>query len=173
MCYRLSLFLTLVISVFPSKLPAGSPILSVSQCLDSQANAVEVRFRGGLRGFAVVRKEKESPSPDESPYVIYVNPDLYYLSRDTQEWLYQRQCAHIKQNHEVIHKRSSRLNIDDEREADCIAVHLMLSDSERNLSSREFYSIERDIERVVRENRWSDVLPGPERRISLQSCLGK
>ena len=101
---------------------------------------------------------------------IVVNPERYYLGRWTQQWLYLRQCAHVNEGHPIATEGLRGLRIRDEEEADCWAArHLM--QGTKKLSTRTLYSIERDMERVVKEDRWDEVLPGPQRRISLSSCL--
>jgi len=159
-----------LILILPSISIAGSPVLRLGECTDSHDQLVRFEYREGLPQFAVTRRAESQPGPEESPFVIYINPELFYLGNLTQIWLYQRQCAHIKENHALIHTSSSRIDMEEEERADCIAVRLML-EQRPNLGERDIYSIERDMNRVNRENKWREVLPGRERNISLRSCL--
>ena len=115
-------------------------------------------------------ERKEAEEKGLSPYYIVINPERYYLGQDTQIWLYYRQCAHIQQQHSIVREDPRKPDIQDEQEADCLAIKAMESDPDIHFSKRLIDSIERDIERLIREKRWSEVLTGPQRRISLRRC---
>lgn len=158
---RLSVLAAALLSLFDvSSVWAGSLKLQVT-CHDSEDRLVEARYEPSRPFFA------EAVEVRGGAYAIYINPTLYYLGNDTQQWLYLRQCAHINEN--TVGVSARRLTIGDEEEADCWAVKELKKQSQ--VSSRTLYAIERDMERVVREKRWKEVLPGPPRRISLLSCL--
>jgi len=152
---------------------AGAPELN-EKCQDRGGKRVRAVYDPSKQFFAQARliPSSERRSAEErglSQYVIYVNPERYFLGRETQQWLYTRQCAHIVLEHPVVRQGERGLNLRDEVEADCWAVREM-SSGRSQLSRSAIYSIERDMERVIRENRWSEVLPGPKRRINLSSC---
>ena len=142
---------------------AGVPQLNKS-CEDDRGRRVNVQVRYDSSRPYFAEADRDSRT---GRYTIYVNPELYFLGRQTQQWLYLRQCGHIVLNHRVVQDRVRGLRIEDERTADCWAARRVLQSGG---SSRTLYSIERDMERVIRENRWGRVLPGPQRRISIRSC---
>ena len=149
----------------------GAPALQET-CYDTSNMKVATIYDPYVQVFAEVRrlpKSERIPASQAgvSSYMIYVNPERYYLGRQTQQWLYQRQCVHIIRGHAVAQSGLRGLNIKDEEVADCQAARDM---SNAGLSSRDLYSIERDIERIAREGLWNQVLPGPQRRVSLSSC---
>jgi hypothetical protein len=156
---------------------AGGPVLK-EDCKDQENRTVSTRYDVSINVFAeakfLPRNELDrAKRTGLSPYVIHVNPDRYYISRLTQQWLYDRQCAHIRAEHLIVQEGLRALTIRDEERADCLALDDMSGSAEANtpsISMRDRYSIERDIERVMREGRWQEVLPGPQRRISLSTC---
>ncbi len=106
---------------------------------------------------------------------IVVNPTIYYLGQRTQQWLFLRQCVHLKMNHEIVLGGERALRIEQELEADCQAMRDLagsatakeaIGSSPRTLR----VSIESDMERLLRDKQWSAVLPGPQRRISFDKC---
>ena len=131
---------------------------------------VPVQYDGSRRYFAEAGLPRGSMPRSSVVYVIYINPERTYLGRQTQQWLYLRQCAHINDQHKVVTAGASALSIRDEEAADCSAARRI---SPEGLSSKTLYGIESDMGRVVREGRWGEVLPGPERRISFASSCGK
>lgn len=151
---------------------AGAPALEGS-CQDRDGRRVLTLYNTARQYFAqaeLARASERSAAAQRglSQFVIYVNPSLYFLGRQTQQWLFYRQCAHIVQGHPIARSGVRALNIRDEEQADCWAARRM------GTSPRTLYSIERDMERLLREkNRWSRVLPGPQRRIALSSCMKK
>jgi hypothetical protein len=164
----------LVILAF-SYVQAGAPSIRET-CNDNEGRLVRTVYDYNLKVFAearlLPRKEPTTAIREGiSPYVIYINPQRYYLGRYTQTWLYLRQCSHIKEQHPVVQEGNRGLNVRDEQKADCLAIQAMISDPSISISSRQISSIERDMERLIRENRWSEVLSGPQRRIFLEKCL--
>jgi hypothetical protein len=162
--------LLLILSL--SEAHAGAPVLEET-CVDSGKRHVPIKYDTSLQFFAEARliakaEQKMASDRGMSIYVIYINPSRYFLDRYTQQWLYLRQCAHITLKHSVIPEGMHGLKIEDEQRADCQAIREMQSSP--GFSTRQIYSIERDIERLSRENRWGQVLAGPQRRISLESC---
>jgi hypothetical protein len=133
------------------------------------------KYDGGRRLFAEVEQlpsheRREAAERGLSEFVIVVNPERYFLGRWTQQWLYLRQCAHISERHPVATEGLRGLQIRDEEAADCWAVRRLIEGPNR-LSTSTLYAIERDMERVMKEGRWDEVLPGPRRRISLSACM--
>jgi len=170
-CFSTLFLLVLLLS----QAQAGAPVLD-EVCRDWENRPVKNVYDSSLQVFAEVRpvpQREQSIAMERglSPYVIHINPELYYLGRYTQQWLYLRQCAHIRERHAVIQEGIRGLRIEDEQQADCQAIRAMRTDQDTPVTSRQIYSIERDIERLLRENRWSQVLAGPQRRISLESCM--
>lgn len=145
---------------------AGAPRLDET-CVDRDKRPVPTRYETSKRPFAAAARPPVRKSESQSPYVIYVNPDIYFLSGETQQWLYLRQCVQIQADRVVDPDNSRGINIADEEDADCLAAREMLKIKG---SQRMLYSIERDIERID-ERRWSQVLYGPVRRVPLAKCL--
>lgn len=163
--------LLVVLHVF--SVQAGAPRIE-GKCQDRNGRQVSTWYDSLLQVFAEVRmlpgaQQYEAKIKGVSEYVIVINPERYYLGRYTQSWLYQRQCAHIQQNHKVI-TNPRAFDYQEEQSVDCLAIQLMRSDKNLNLSNRQIDSIERDLERLIRNRQWADVLPGPERRVSLKGC---
>jgi len=148
----------------------GAPALEET-CRDRENLQVITRYESSRRPFAVaVQLPPKEVRKGESPYVIYVNSEIYFLGWETQQWLYLRQCAYIFHGRLAGEEGVRDVDIRDEENADCWAVRKM--SQTKSFSSRTLYAIERDIERVIiKEQRWPQVLPGPERRISLSMCL--
>lgn len=157
---------------------AGSPAIDES-CRDRERRAVAVLYDPTNPVFAMAarlppqdRRLRElvarRPSEQLSPYVIFINPDRYYLGRETQQWLYLRQCARISRGDQISEQGARELPIREEELADCWALRAMAEDSKTQSYLRS--SIERDMERVLRDNRWREVLAGPQRRIALDQC---
>lgn len=159
----------LVIFTF-SYVQAGAPQIR-ERCQDPDGRQIPTRYDSSLPVFAEAQRlPREERRNNKSEYIIVINPELYYLSRDTQIWLYRRQCAHIQQRHRVVSGGEKALNIRDEQQADCLAIRAMELDKKISLSSRQVDAIERDIERLTRKNRWGEVFAGPQRRISFKRC---
>lgn len=154
---------------------AGTPELDET-CRDREKRPVPIIYSAsGTRFFA----EAGVPAAEDRglrPLAIRVNPQRYYLGQRTQQWLYLRQCVHIQQDHPIVKFGERALNPLDEEESDCLAFQQMangpVKGSSPTGSSLRMVgaSIESDMERVLREGRWSEVLPGPQRRISFDRC---
>lgn len=145
---------------------AGAPAIDET-CVDRSGSRVPVQIDLKQRYFAGAVPLRGSSSRGGSSFVIYINPERTYLGRQTQQWLYLRQCAHIVEQHPVL-RGEQGLNIRDEEAADCWAARQLVKGVS---SSRVLYAIESDMERLVRDpQRWREVLPGPQRRIALSSC---
>jgi hypothetical protein len=162
----------LVISTV-SYVQGGAPQIR-EECQSPDGRVIRTIYDSNLPVFAEARmldngQWQEDEKMGGSPYVIAINPELYYLGKYTQIWLYRRQCAHIQENHNVVRDRRA-LNIRDEQQADCLAIRAMQSDPNISFSIRQVSSIERDIERLIRNKQWNNVLAGPQRRISLKRC---
>jgi hypothetical protein len=148
---------------------AGAPAIEET-CRGANGGRVQTQVDLRQRYFALAGPVLTGPLAGNA-YVIYINPERTYLGRSTQQWLYLRQCAHINERHPVL-KGEQALNIRDEEAADCWAVRELLKTS--GSSSRILYSIESDMDRLLSDvNRWREVLPGPQRRVLLSSCLSK
>jgi hypothetical protein len=148
---------------------AGAPPLAEFSC-DIKGTRVQTRVDSRQRYFATAGTVFAGSNPVGS-FEIRVNPERTYLGKATQEWLYLRQCAHISERHEVVTNEKG-LKLRDEEDADCRAVQELMKKS--GSSPRILYSIESDMERVLNDpNRWREVLPGPQRRVQLSSCLRK
>ena len=168
---QLSRYFGLVLLVLSaSSAIAGAPALNES-CRDRGGQRVVTVYDATRQYFAQalpMRRSEQAAAMQRglSPFVIYVNPSLYFLGRQTQQWLFFRQCVHIQQGHRIVQDGVRALNMRDEEQTDCLAARMM------SASSRTLYSIERDMERVLREkDGWNRVLPGPKRRIALSSCV--
>lgn len=169
--FYLIIFFLVILAI--SYVQAGAPSIRET-CSDNQGRLVRTIYDYNLQVFAEARLlplKEQTTAKGISPYVIYINPERYYLGHYTQTWLYLRQCSHIKEQHPVVQEGNRRLDVRDEQKADCLAIQAMISDPSISISSRQISSIERDIERLIRENRWSEVLSGPQRRIFLEKCL--
>ena len=149
---------------------AGAPALNET-CRDRSGLRVVTVYETTRQYFAQalpMRRSEQAAARQRglSPSAIYVNPSLYFLGRQTQQWLFFRQCVHIQQGHRIVQDGVRALNMRDEEQADCLAARMM------GATSRTLYSIERDMERALREkDGWNRVLPGPKRRIALSSCM--
>ena len=147
---------------------AGTPMID-DTCRDRSGARVPAQIDVKQRYFALVGTAPvrgSSPRPG-SGFVIFINPDRTYLGRQTQQWLYLRQCAHIVEGHQAL-KGQPGQNVRDEEAADCWAAREL---ARTTGSPRVLYAIESDIERLIKESdRWREVLPGPQRRIALSSC---
>lgn len=171
--FRLPLLVTSLWVSLSVGVQAGAPTIEET-CRDSNNRPVTTRYSSSSRLFAEVRRL----SPEEqrlaaergiSTYLIYINPDRYYLGRQTQQWLYLRQCAYIQKGHDIGTSGLRSINIRNEEIVDCFAMRA-LSRANPQISSRTAYAIERDIERAIAKGRWGEILPGPQRRVSLTSC---
>ena len=146
---------------------AGAPELNET-CRDQNGAPVRMQLSTSTRFFAETGRARAPTSRgDASMYIIYINPERTFLGRPTQQWLYLRQCAHIRERHPVINEGERALSVRDEEMADCWAARELVRGGE---SPKTLYVIESDMARLIRDRRWGEVLPGPERRISLLSC---
>ena len=158
--------LSLVFSIYRPAY-AGAPQLE--GCTDNQGRHVPTQTDPRLESFA---KVKITRSSTEDFYTILVNPTHYYLSRETQQWLYFRQCAHIKLNHQSIRVKDESQNLREERDADCWAIMEMLQNEQFNFRERQIAKIKKDIELLEREReRWQDVFGAPRRNTYTYECL--
>lgn len=140
--------------------------------------AVATAWQPALRYFAEARplpaaERSQAAQRGLSGYVIRINRDIYYLGPATQRWLYQRQCARL-QNPElygVTEAGDAPLNDVHERELDCAAMRATAQQTGASLRML-VSSIESDMERLSAD-RWSTVLPGPQRRLNLATCPGQ
>jgi hypothetical protein len=140
-------------------------------CEDREKRPVPTEYDERLPSFAQVVVE---PSDKGERYVIVVNPTHYYLSRETQQWLYFRQCAHIQMDHHTIRTQNEEPNLREEREADCWAIERMLFDEKYRFTERSISKIQRDIQELEESReRWQDVFGGPRRRVYTYDCLHK
>jgi hypothetical protein len=149
---------------------AGVPSLD-ENCRDGNNRPVPVRYDTGVSVFAEARLARPG-SPSTAPVIIHVNPDVYFVGRETQQWLYQRQCVHIRQNHSVVRDGERGLRLADEEQADCAALAVAGLSSSASSSRALRASIESDMQRASRDGKWHRLLPGPQRRISLDRCPG-
>lgn len=159
---------------------AGAPQLDET-CRDRDMRPVPIIYTAsGTRFFAeasVVPAAERQAARERGlpPVAIRVNPELYFLGQRTQQWLYLRQCVHIQQDHPIARLGERALTPLDEEQADCMAFQQMVNSPVKGSSSTAPMSmvqasIESDMDRVLRENRWNKVLPGPQRRISFDRC---
>ena len=150
---------------------AGVPSLN-EDCRDRNNRPVPVRYDTSVSVFAEARPARPGSS-GAAPVIIHVNPDVYFVGRQTQQWLYRRQCVHILENHSVVRDGEKGLRLADEEQADCAALAAVAGPSSSPASSRAVRaSIESDMQRASRDDKWHRLLPGPQRRISLERCAG-
>lgn len=141
---------------------AGAPDIKEG-CRDRQGREVRVRYDSRFETFAEARLGPPGPA------VIYINPDVYFVGSETQQWLYERQCIHIQRDDPVIRDGERGLKLEDEERVDCLALKVMTD--QRPSSARTLRSsIESDIGRAMKEDKWRRLLPGPPRRVLLQRC---
>jgi hypothetical protein len=150
-------------------LPALGGAPELTEDCDAAGVRIPTQFDSSRRSFAEAAPIRRSSSPRPARFVIYINPERTFLGRETQQWLYYRQCAHIVERHAVIEHGERALQIRDEEQADCWAAQRMLR-GKKSPPPAILYAIERDLDRVLRDGRWNAVLPGPQRRIALSSC---
>lgn len=148
---------------------AGAPSLD-ENCHDTSNRRVPTRYDvAATNYFAEARVDGLSAT-------IYINPDRYFLGQRTQQWLYQRQCVHIQKGHAIARpgeRTPSTPKPEDEVEADCLAMREMANSPAQGSSIRTSRAaVESDMERVLKEDRWRQVMPGPQRRISFDKCPG-
>lgn len=164
---------------------AGAPQLE-DTCRDRDKRPVPIIYTAsGTRFFAeasVVPATERQAALERGvpPVAIRVNPELYFLGQRTQQWLYLRQCVHIQEEHPIARLGESALNPLHEEQADCMALEQLVNSPAKGSSPSSSISssmrrtvrasIESDMDRVLRENRWNQVLPGPQRRISFDRC---
>lgn len=169
MAHSRSLVSLIALVLIPTSAIAGAPAIEET-CRDKNGASIPTQVDLRQRYFALAAKAPARGSTPSSGagLVIYINPERTYLGRQTQQWLYLRQCAHIVDRHQVLFQGEQSLNIRDEEAADCWAAKMLTTSAG---SSRVLYSIESDMDRLAREpDRWREVLPGPQRRISFSSC---
>lgn len=164
----------LLLILLSSYVHAGAPEIKET-CKDNDGLTIKTVYDSSLQVFAeakMIRKTERERARQVgiSPFAVYVNPERYYLSQYTQRWLYYRQCVLIAEFPREIMQAEQRINIDLEYQLDCRALQILRSDPKAEISYRQIQSIERDMERVLRDNRWSEILPGPERKIHLMEC---
>lgn len=141
---------------------AGAPQLSET-CRGRDNQPVPSRYDAKARYFAEAQPR---------PPLILINPEIYFIGRQTQQWLYLRQCVHLQRQHAILQSGERGLSLDDEEKADCGAAQELLKSGAFGSNTRTLlYSIESDIERALKQDRWRQLLPGPQRRIALSACL--
>jgi hypothetical protein len=148
---------------------AGAPDIEPN-CVDRNERRVPAEFNFRQQFFAVAAPARTGPLA-ASAFVIYINPERTYLGRQTQQWLYLRQCAYIAEQPQMVRgeRVEQGVNLRQEEGADCWAVRELLKGGK---SPSILYSIENDMDRLTRDaDRWREVLPGPQRRVMLSSCL--
>ena len=157
--------LLLVPILVSQRAQAGAPPLE--GCENREHQPIPTVYEPDLRTFAKVEIIKEG---DKQRYEIQVNPTYYYLSRESQQWLYLRQCANIHLDHQAMRFQSARPNLREERAADCWAIKHMSENKQFHFSERTVRTIERDLERMNAEQ-WEQVFGGPRRRTDLSRCF--
>jgi hypothetical protein len=170
--YTLFAFFTIIVLLQPffphSKVAlAGAPRLG--ECRDPQNRVVRTEYDTNLRVYA---KVLVSPaSGNRSPYTIQVNPTHYYLSRETQQWLFYRQCGRINLKQRSIQQPNVRISVHEETAADCWAIRYMVNEK-RLITTRNIDRINRDIEMLERDsNRWRAIFGARRSRVSTMECL--
>lgn len=146
---------------------AGAPRLG--ECIDKEQNQrVALKHKENLKTYAdVVAKRSEG----KTKYTIRVNPTHYYLSRETQQWLFYRQCGRINQKHKSIKDAKARISLQEEREADCWAIDYMVN-VKKLISVRNIDRINRDIDMLERSSeRWRAIFGSRRSRVSTSECL--
>lgn len=159
--------LIIIFSIGGNSAYAGAKPLN--GCIDPGGHPVKTKYNKRLPSFADVSIKKTRTGEQ---FIIVVNPVHYFLSRETQQWLYFRQCAHIHLNHETIRVKNSEPNLREERKADCWAIEHMLKDKKLRFSKRGISKIQRDIKEIERNReRWKDIFGGPRRRVYTHECI--
>lgn len=154
---------------------AGAPQLDET-CRGRDNQPVPTRYDPNARFFAEARiapaAEREAAARRGVPLVaIHINPEIYFIGRQTQQWLYLRQCVHLQKQHRILQSGERGLSLDEEEAADCGAAQALTRSAPPGTNTRTlFYSIESDIERALKLDRWRQLLPGPQRRIVLANC---
>ena len=140
---------------------AGAPQLSET-CRGPDNRPVPTRYDVKVRFFAEAQAK---------PPAILVNPEIFFIGRQTQQWLYLRQCVHLRLQHRIVQQGERALSLDEEELTDCLAAKELAASKEFGSNARTLmYSIESDIERALKQDRWRQLLPGPQRRIALSNC---
>jgi len=155
--------------IFPTtqSVYAGAPRLG--ECIDKEQNRpVEILHQENLKTYADVIFRK---SGGKTNYIIRINPTHYYLSRETQQWLFYRQCGRINQKQNSIKDAQARISLHEEREADCWAIDYMVN-VEKLMTVRQIERINRDIEMLERNSeRWRAIFGARRSRVSTSECL--
>lgn len=169
---RLWLFVLGCIAAQPAL--AGAPMLR-ENCLSARGQPVPIRYDVTIRFFAearVIQASERAAAAERGvpPAAIVVNPERYFLGERTQQWLYQRQCVHIQQGHRIAIHGEPALEPAEEEKADCEGLRVLTKGDPAAVRMLRL-SIESDLQRVLRENRWSQVLPGPPRVVAFDRCV--
>jgi len=145
---------------------AGAPRLK--DCYIFEGNErVDQEYRENLETFAEINPRR---SGQGVKYTILVNPTHYYLSRETQQWLFYRQCGRINLKHNSIKDKSLRISVQEERDADCWAINQMIK--ERLISHRQIGRIKDDIYEIEPDiKRWHAIFGGRRSRVLTSECL--
>ena len=174
--HSLLTFITIVVSLlfFYSLHNIAMAGGALEGCEDLKKQPVPTENDYNLRSFAKVVVDPFSKDEDKR-YVIRVNPTHYYLSHETQLWLYFRQCAHIQLKHySTIRAQNEEPNLREEKDADCWAIEKMLSDEQYHFTERSISKIHRDIEELASSReRWREVFGGPRRQVDTYDCVDK
>ncbi|MEX8520649.1 MAG: hypothetical protein AB3X44_19255 [Leptothrix sp. (in: b-proteobacteria)] len=163
MRYAVSFFLLTFVIFWADSSVAAVASLD-EDCRDHNNRAIPIKYDRAATVFAEARVGYSGP-------VIVINPNVYFVGRQTQQWLYQRQCVHIQQGHSVVREGEKGMLLADEESADCgalTAVAAQFSSSARTLRA----AIESDVQRAIRDGNWRWLFTGPQRRISLDKCPG-
>lgn len=153
---------------------AGAPMLR-ENCVGPDQQPVRTVYSASS---TVYFAEARMVRPEERPeavargvplVAIYVNPERYFLGERTQQWLYQRQCVHLQQRHRIATEGVRALDPADEARADCEGLRA-LAQADPKAARMVRLSIESDMQRLLRDGRWSQVLPGPQRVIAFDRC---
>ena len=127
-------------------------------CRDPSGEPVPTRMDSWQPYVVMARSHERTGAPE-----ILVNPELagkYSFSSYTLRWLYLRECAHIRLEHQRLEHPSDAA----QEEADCFALRELLAQYEDNsmLKSRITDTISRDI-RSHGYEAWNEMRLGQKR----------
>lgn len=150
--------LQIAIAILTSTAATLSAQITYDGCVDFRGAAVASVSRPGLGDVA-----SATYAPNGAP-VIYYDPNvLSWLSPQTRLFFYGHECGHHVLAHSVRNIPLSR-----EQEADCFGIRELFR---RGLLSRsDLTAIQNDLARAGTGD-WTH-LPGPQRAINLERCLG-
>lgn len=165
------LFIILFYLIFPVNNFSHAGAARLEDCYifegDERKERVDMVYRDNLETFAEINTKD---SGQVVKYTILVNPTHYYLSRETQQWLFYRQCGRINLKHDSINDKNLRISVQEERDADCWAINQMIK--ERLVSSRQIGRIKDDIYEIEPDiERWHAIFGGRRSRVLTSECL--